>query len=69
MLTLIERLVDGDDLFPFPMTPEAAAMLIVDLLLADLPTDRKAAVREAIEEWGSEWGDACAGVAFESMDG
>jgi len=41
----------------YPFTPEKASRAIVDDLLSDLPEQRRKAVSDAIEAWGSDWGN------------
>ena len=48
------------------MTPEKAAAKIVRDLLSDLTPKRQKAVRKAIEEYASEWGDISGACAYES---
>jgi hypothetical protein len=48
------KLIDDEG---FPLPPHKAAEEIVSGLLADLPAERKDALREAIEKWGKSWGD------------
>lgn len=50
----------------YPMTPEAAALEIVNALLGDLSEARQKAVRLVIETWGTEWGSLCSSAASES---
>jgi hypothetical protein len=50
----------------YPMDADAASHLIVDTLLADLPSDRKETVRDVIWEWASQREFAVSGTVSES---
>ena len=64
---LIQRLCRGDNKStPYPMTPDGAALVIVEELLPYLTRERKGYIMEAISAWGYEWGSCSAATASES---
>jgi hypothetical protein len=66
---LIECLTRGKNtVFTSPMTPSDAAKLIVTTLLSEFPEERRNDVRNAIEEWGTAWGDLVGSVIQHDMD-